>query len=88
MYVLNCNSVHPCPQALVPIAHGSEEMEVVIVVDVLRRAGVNVIVASIEPELKVVASRKVKIVADNLVGDLVESNFDLVIIPVGSLYTN
>ena len=37
------------PTVLVPIARGSEEMETVIIVDVLRRAGADVTVASIEP---------------------------------------
>lgn len=39
---------------LVPIGTGSEEMEAVIIIDVLRRAGAAVTVASVEPELTVV----------------------------------
>ena len=38
---------------MVPIANGSEEMELVIIVDVLRRAAVNVVVASVESDLQV-----------------------------------
>ena len=37
------------PRVLVPVARGSEGMETVIIVDVLRRAGADVTVASIEP---------------------------------------
>lgn len=38
---------------LVPIGTGSEEMEAVITIDVLRRAGANVVVASVEDTLEV-----------------------------------
>jgi hypothetical protein len=53
-------------KVLVPIADGSEEMEAVIVIDVLRRAGADVIVASTGPETQVQCSRGVKIVADKV----------------------
>jgi len=45
------------PRVLVPIGTGTEEMEAVVVVDVLRRAGAEVTVASVEETLEVVASR-------------------------------
>lgn len=65
-----------------PIANGSEEMEVVIIVDVLRRAGFEVIVASVEKELQILASRNVKIVADQFLSDVPVSNVDMIILPV------
>ena len=51
-------------RVLVPIADGTEEIEVVTVVDVLRRAGAEVVLASVEEEDRVVCSRGVKIEAD------------------------
>lgn len=51
-------------RVLVPIGTGSEEMEAIITVDVLRRAGAEVTVASVETALEVNCSRGVKIVAD------------------------
>jgi 4-methyl-5(b-hydroxyethyl)-thiazole monophosphate biosynthesis len=54
-------------RVLVPIATGSEEMEAVITIDVLRRAGAEVVVASVEPSRQVSCSRGVQIVADKVV---------------------
>jgi len=48
---------------LVPIAEGTEEIEAVCMIDVLRRAGAEVTVASVD-QLQVTASRGVKLVAD------------------------
>ena len=56
-------------QILVPIADGSEEMEAVAIIDVLRRAKANVVVAALGNSLEVVASRKVKLVADVLLDE-------------------
>ena len=49
--------------ALVPLADGAEEMEAVIIVDTLRRAGWEVTVAGLEPG-PVTASRGVRLVPD------------------------
>ncbi|CAJ1939475.1 unnamed protein product [Sphenostylis stenocarpa] len=75
---------HHAPSVLIPIAHGSEEIEVVTVVDILRRAKANVIVASVEKSLEVLASQGTKIVADILVRDAQESAHDLIILPGGT----
>ena len=65
-----------------PVANGSEEMEAVIIIDVLRRANADVVVASVEETLEIVASRKVKIVADKLMEDASSSAYDLIVLPV------
>ena len=67
---------------LVPIGNGSEEMEAIITVDVLRRAGAKVVVASVEPQLEVVCSRGVKIVADKLMSEAAADSYDLIACPV------
>jgi len=69
-------------KVLVPIADGSEELEAVCIIDVLRRAGADVIVASVD-RLQVTASRGVKLVADQLIADCMNDIYDLVALPGG-----
>ena len=52
--------------ALVILAEGFEEMEAVISIDILRRAGVSVITAALSEELLVQGSRNIIIKADTL----------------------
>lgn len=65
-----------------PVANGSEEVEVVTIADVLRRAKVDVTVASVERSLRITASRGTKIVTDKLIGEAAESAYDLILLPV------
>lgn len=79
----------PPPSVLVPMAHGSEEMEVVIIADVLRRAGARVTIASVEDDdddgLVCACSRGVKIVADASLADasVTSAAYDCVVLPGG-----
>jgi 4-methyl-5(b-hydroxyethyl)-thiazole monophosphate biosynthesis len=68
--------------ALVPIADGTEEIEAVCIIDVLRRAGVSVTVASVD-QLHVSASRGTKLVADRPIRDCADETYDLVALPGG-----
>jgi protein deglycase len=70
-------------KVLVPIADGTEEMEAVTIIDVLRRAGADVTVASVEDDLRITASRGVKIEADVLISACCEHIWDLVALPGG-----
>ncbi|KAF5808557.1 putative protein/nucleic acid deglycase DJ-1, class I glutamine amidotransferase [Helianthus annuus] len=74
-------------KVLVPVAVGTEPMEAVIVIDVLRRAGADVTVASVTSQLCVDAARGVTIVADALISACVDTVFDLISIPGGMLGT-
>ncbi len=67
---------------LVPVADGSEEIEAVTIIDVLRRAGADVTVASVDG-LQITAARGVKLVADCLIGDCRQREYDLVALPGG-----
>jgi 4-methyl-5(b-hydroxyethyl)-thiazole monophosphate biosynthesis len=55
----------------------------VIVIDVLRRAGADVIVASVEDELTVTCSRGVRLVADRRIDDCTSESWDLIALPGG-----
>lgn len=72
---------------LVPVADGTEEMEAVVIVDVLRRAGASVVVASVEDggRLGVACSRGVLLTADAPIDAALGavSPFDLIALPGG-----
>jgi len=70
------------PSAIVPLADGCEEIESVTIIDVLRRAGVEVTVAGVDG-LDVKASRGVNLRADAMLPDVVDRDYDLVALPGG-----
>ncbi len=70
-------------KVLVPIADGSEEIEAVCIIDVLRRAGADVTVASVMEDLTVTASRGVKITADKGIAECGAGEYDLIALPGG-----
>mgnify|MGYP000583110594 CR=1 FL=1 len=71
------------PTALVPIAHGSESLETVTIVNVLRRAEVEVTVAGIETELAVSGTRGMRLHADKRLLDVLGHRYDLIALPGG-----
>ncbi len=68
---------------LVPIADGSEEIEAVTIIDILRRAGALVTVASVMPDKQIEASRGVRIVADKLIEECISEQYDCIVLPGG-----
>jgi len=71
-------------RVLVPIADGTEELEAVCTIDILRRAGVEVTVASVMEQLQVTASRGVKLVADVPIAACAGEVYDLIALPGGN----
>lgn len=69
--------------AMVIIADGTEEMEAVIAIDVLRRAGVQVTVAGLVGKDPVKCTRKVLITPDKALSEVKEQKFDVVVLPGG-----
>jgi len=70
-------------KALVIIADGTEEMEAVIAIDVMRRANINVTVAGVAGTDLVTCSRNVLIKPDCALSDHTEMLFDVIVIPGG-----
>ncbi|HDM8039808.1 TPA: DJ-1/PfpI family protein [Vibrio fluvialis] len=70
---------------LVPIAPGTEEMEAVTIIDILVRAGYQVIVASadFEGKLTMTASRGVTLTAECKLVDVADDEFDAVVLAGG-----
>ena len=62
---------------------GVEEIEAVTPIDLLRRAGIDVAVASVTPELKVTGGRGIALMADILLSDCVDLSHDMLLIPGG-----
>lgn len=74
-------------KAVVFLADGFEECEGLIVVDILRRAGVETIMASAMDGLQIDSSRQIKVQADVMAGDVDFNTVDLVVLPGGRLGT-
>src|SRR5579885_3128972 len=70
-------------KVLIPIAHGSESLETVAIVNVLRRAGVEAILASLESSLAVNGTRDIKLTADVAWTDAARREYDAIVLPGG-----
>jgi 4-methyl-5(b-hydroxyethyl)-thiazole monophosphate biosynthesis len=68
-------------KAVVFFADGTEECEALLVVDLLRRAKVEVIVASAMGRRELVSSHKIHLTADALAEEVDYSDVDMVILP-------
>jgi 4-methyl-5(b-hydroxyethyl)-thiazole monophosphate biosynthesis len=67
---------------LVPVAQRSEEIEAVGIIDTLRRAGAEVVVASVD-HTEILASRDVRLLADCLLSEVADQYFDCIALPGG-----
>lgn len=72
---------HNC-LVLVPLAQGCEELEAITITDLLTRAGINVVTAGLTDDI-VTASRGMKLVADNNLDDVLDLDFDMIVLPGG-----
>ena len=66
----------------VPLAPGFEEIEAVTIIDVLRRAGVRVIVAGTEPG-PIRGSHEISVIPDTTVGEVDAEALDMIALPGG-----
>jgi 4-methyl-5(b-hydroxyethyl)-thiazole monophosphate biosynthesis len=70
------------PKVLVPLADGCEELEAVTIIDLLRRAGIEVTVAGLKPGI-VKASRGVQLMPDMTLDDALQTSYDMLVLPGG-----
>lgn len=70
------------PKVLVPLAQGCEEIEAVTIIDLLRRAKIEVVSASLDDQ-PVTASRGVRLIADTTLDVALEQDFDMIALPGG-----
>src|SRR5690606_29242830 len=70
-------------RALLAVADGVEDLETVTILDVLRRAEIEVVVASIEAGLGVTCARGSRLTADVVLADVLDQAFDLLVLPGG-----
>ena len=75
------------PKVLVPLAQGCEEIEAVTIIDILRRAGIDVVSAGLDAQ-PVRASRGVMLLPDTTLDAALTQNFDMVALPGGQPGTN
>lgn len=69
-------------KVLVPLAEGCEELEAVTIIDLLRRAGIEVVTAGLKPGI-VKASRGTQLVPDTTLDAVLEHEFDMIVLPGG-----
>jgi protein deglycase len=70
-------------RVLLLLSPGFEELEAVAPLDLLRRAGIEVISASIGPGTSVMGSHGIRIEADKNLADCLDGAYDMVILPGG-----
>jgi 4-methyl-5(b-hydroxyethyl)-thiazole monophosphate biosynthesis len=67
---------------LIPLAQGCEELEAVTIIDLLRRANITVVTASLDDK-PVTCARKTVIIADTTLEQVINDDFDLMVLPGG-----
>jgi len=70
-------------RVLVPLANGFEEIEAVSIVDVLRRANIEVVTASLDKNKLVKGANGIYIEADTEIGNVDVESLDMVVLPGG-----
>lgn len=75
------------PSVLLPLAQGSEDLEAITVLNILRRAGIEAISASLDGQA-IRGSRGTVIVPDTSLDEALKRDFDMVVLPGGQPGTN
>ena len=70
------------PKVLVPLAPGFEEIEALAIVDILRRAEIEVVIAGLLPG-PVAGAHNISVVPDTMLGSVNTDSFDMIVLPGG-----
>jgi len=73
---------------LIPIATGFEEIEAVSLIDILRRADIKVIAASLTDKLQVQGANGITILANRNISEITSKDIDMILLPGGWGGTN
>ncbi|MDO7899783.1 DJ-1 family glyoxalase III [Pseudomonas citrulli] len=71
------------PRVLIAVAEGVDDLQTVTLIDVLRRAQLEVAVASIEGRRMLTCARGTRLTADGMLVDVLVQDFDLIVLPGG-----
>ena len=71
-------------KVLVPLAREFEDVEAITIIDVLRRGGMEVVTAAVGDGLSVVGAHGVEVKADELLDDVVDDEYDAIVLPGGA----
>ncbi len=69
-------------RVVVPLADGFEEVEAMAIVDVLRRAAIDVVIAGLHAGV-VESARKVKVIPETTIDTIRTEDFDMIVLPGG-----
>jgi len=70
------------------LANGFEEIEAISVIDILRRAEIDLKIVSINDTLEVISDRELKVIADITIDEVDENELNSLILPGGSGHKN
>jgi len=70
-------------RALIPVAEGNEDIELVSITDILARGGIDTVLASVEEQKHVPLMQGLEMKADCLLKEVLDENFDAVVMAGG-----
>jgi 4-methyl-5(b-hydroxyethyl)-thiazole monophosphate biosynthesis len=71
------------PRVCIPLAEGFEEIEAITLVDVLRRADIEAVMACVSTSREVTGAHGIVVTADCLLAEVVDGPWDAVVLPGG-----
>ena len=75
--------MEPTQTALIPVAQGNEDLEVIALIDVLRRGGLQVVVASLDDQEAVTLMKGTRLVVDAAFPSVMDQHWDVIAVPGG-----